>query len=50
MLRNSADLPTIVLMAVAPGSVNTALQPLRMAANLDRYWPGAGTLLVPCLV
>ena len=37
-------------MGVAPGSVNPALQPLRMATKLDRYRPSARMLLEPWLV
>jgi hypothetical protein len=39
-----------VLIGVAPGSVNTALQPLRMATKLDRFRPSARMLLEPWLV
>jgi Family of unknown function (DUF5681) len=42
--------PAIVLIGVAPGSVNTALQPLRMATKLDRFRPSARMLLEPWLV
>lgn len=41
---------TIVLQAVAPGSVNTALEPLHMATKLDRYRETARMLLEPWLV
>jgi hypothetical protein len=40
----------IVLIAVAPGSINTALQPLRMASKLDRYRSTARMMLEPWLV
>ncbi|HEV7253401.1 MAG TPA: DUF5681 domain-containing protein [Mesorhizobium sp.] len=40
----------IVLVGVAPGSVNSALQPLRMAIKLDRYRETARMLLEPWLV
>src|SRR5829696_969803 len=40
----------IVLAFVEPGSVNSALQPLRMASKLDRYRPSARMLLEPWLV
>lgn len=40
----------IVRVVVAPGSVNTALQPLRMAVKLDRYRPTARIMLEPWLV
>jgi hypothetical protein len=35
---------------VAPGSVNTALEPLRMATKLDRYRPTAHMALEPWIV
>jgi hypothetical protein len=41
---------TIVMSVVAPGSVNTALEPLRMASKLDRYRPSARMMLEPWLV
>jgi hypothetical protein len=41
---------TIVLRVVAPGSVNTTLEPLRMATKLDRYRETARMLLEPWLV
>jgi hypothetical protein len=44
------EVRTIVLKAVAPGSVNTALEPLRMASKLDRYRPTARMMLEPWLV
>jgi hypothetical protein len=40
----------IVYMIVEPGSVNTALRPLRMASKLDRFRPSARMLLEPWLV
>src|SRR5215210_5898887 len=40
----------IVLTFVEVGSVNSALQPLRMASKLDRYRPSARMLLEPWLV
>lgn len=40
----------IVLKVVAPGSVNTALEPLRMASKLDRFRPTARMMLEPWLV
>jgi hypothetical protein len=40
----------IVLTVVAPGSVNSALEPSRMAAKLDRYRPTARIVLEPWLV
>jgi hypothetical protein len=44
------DLQRIVLIGVAPGSVNLALQPLRMGRKLDRFRPSARMLLEPWLV
>jgi hypothetical protein len=41
---------TIVRRIVVPGSVNTALEPLRMASKLDRYRPSARMALEPWLV
>jgi hypothetical protein len=41
---------TIVVTFVAPGSVNSALEPLRMASKLDRYRPSARMALEPWLV
>jgi hypothetical protein len=41
---------TIVLTAVAPGSVTSALQPLRMATKLDPYRETAQIALEPWLV
>ena len=37
-------------MLVTPGSVNTALKPLRMAKKLDRLRPSAKTMLEPWIV
>src|SRR5437762_317313 len=50
MGRPRADLTSIVLVGVAPGGVNSALQPLRMATKLDRYRPSARIVLEPWLV
>lgn len=45
------DMPmTIVYSVVAPGSVNTALEPLRMARKLDPYRPSARMMLEPWIV
>jgi hypothetical protein len=44
------DVKAIVLVMVAPGSVNSALQPLRMATKLDRYRESARIMLEPWLV
>ena len=41
---------TIVLVGVAPGSVTTALEPLRMAKKLDPYRATARMALEPWLV
>ena len=40
----------IVRVVVAPGSVNSALEPLRMARKLDRYRRSARMMLEPWLV
>ena len=49
--RRSQDGPlNIVWTAVAPGSVTTALEPLRMAKKLDPYRDTARVLLEPWLV
>jgi Family of unknown function (DUF5681) len=40
----------IVIHILRPGSVNYALEPLRMATKLDRYRPSARILLEPWLV
>lgn len=52
MRRNPGDgLPKkIVFVSVSPGSVNSALQRLRMATKLDRYRPTARIALEPWLV
>jgi hypothetical protein len=41
---------TFVTVIVSPGSVNSALEPLRMARKLDRYRPTARMALEPWLV
>jgi len=41
---------TIVVVAVAPGSVGMALEPLRIAKKLDRYRETARVLLEPWVV
>lgn len=41
---------TIIHASVAPGSVNTALEPLRMARKLDPYRPSARMMLEPWIV
>jgi hypothetical protein len=53
MSRAQDHLPVIrkiVLVGLAPGSVNTALQPLRIATKLDRFRPSARIMLEPWLV
>jgi hypothetical protein len=40
----------ILHVLVTPGSVNTALKPLRMAKKLDRLRPSAKTMLEPWIV
>ena len=44
------DTRRMVVRFVAPGSVNSALEPLRMASKLDRYRPSARMALEPWLV
>jgi Family of unknown function (DUF5681) len=41
---------TIVTTPVAPGNVNTAIEPLRIASKLDRYRPSARMMLEPWIV
>jgi hypothetical protein len=41
---------TIILATVKPGSVNTALEPLRIARKLDPYRPTARMMLEPWIV
>src|SRR5690349_6734641 len=41
---------TIVYTFVTPGSVNSALEPLRMASKLDPYRPSARMMLEPWIV
>lgn len=48
--RTDKDITMIVRVSVAPGSVNTALEPLRMAKKLDRYRDTAQMALEPWLV
>jgi hypothetical protein len=40
----------MVVTFVTPGSVNSALEPLRMASKLDRYRPSARMMLDPWIV
>jgi hypothetical protein len=52
-MTRPGDLPPIrkiVLVGMAPGSVSSALQPLRMATKLDRFRPSARIMLEPWLV
>jgi hypothetical protein len=49
-LNGGAKTRRIVRRIVAPGSVNTALEPLRMASKLDRFRPSARMMLEPWLV
>ena len=44
------EIQAIVRTVVRPGSVNSALEPLRMATKLDRYRPTARMALEPWLV
>ncbi len=44
------EITAIVTVIVSPGTVNSALEPLRMAAKLDRYRPTARMALEPWLV
>ena len=46
----AGGITTIVKTVVAPGSVNPALEPLRMATKLDRYRETARMALEPWLV
>jgi hypothetical protein len=48
--NGSAEILTIVWTVVTPGSVNSALEPLRMASKLDRYRSSARMVLEPWLV
>ena len=48
--RGAGGITTIVKTVVAPGSVNSALEPLRMATKLDRYRETARMALEPWLV
>jgi len=48
--RDSADIRSIIVTVFTPGSVDTALEPLRMAVKLDRYRPSARIMLEPWLV
>ena len=48
--RDGADIRSIISIVVTPGSVNTALEPLRMAVKLDHHWPTVRMMLEPWLV
>ena len=48
--RGAGDLQAIVHVIVTPGSMNSALEPLRMATKLDRYRETARMALEPWLV
>ena len=48
--RGRDDIPTIVRVVVAPGSVNSALRALGIATKLDRYRSSAKIMLEPWLV
>lgn len=47
---DEAFVTQIVLVPLSPGSVNTALIPLRMAVKLDRFRPTARMALEPWLI
>ncbi len=47
---SQSPISTIVLVGVAPGSVTSALEPLRMAKKLDAYRETARMVLKPWLV
>jgi hypothetical protein len=48
--RRSDEVLRIIRTIVTPGSVNPALEPLRMAVKLDRYRPTARMAIEPWLV
>lgn len=48
--RAGADALRIVISIVRPGSVGSALEPLRMATKLDRYRESARMMLEPWIV
>lgn len=50
LTRGGYDTLTIVTVYVAPGSVNSAVEPLRMARKLDRYRGTARMALEPWIV
>jgi hypothetical protein len=49
-LAEDESVRKVVIRLVAPGSVNSALEPLGMAAKLDRYRPAARMAFEPWLV
>jgi hypothetical protein len=50
ILKPDAEDICLVYVFVTPGSVNSALEPLRMARKLDRYRPTARMMLEPWIV
>lgn len=50
VLRDDTDVFELVTVFVSPGSVNAALEPLRMARKLDRKRPTARMALEPWIV
>ena len=48
--NNQPDIRCIVIRFVTPGSVNTALEPLRLATKLNRYRANARMKLEPWIV
>jgi hypothetical protein len=49
-LRQDGEIRRIVYKIVSPGSVSSALEPLRMATKLDRYRETARMVLEPWIV
>ena len=50
LVRNAPEKITVTRVIVEPGSVTSALEPLRMARKLDRYRETAKMMLEPWLV
>lgn len=50
VLPDNMEALTIVMLSVIPGSVTTALEPLRMGRKLDRFRPTARMALEPWIV
>jgi hypothetical protein len=48
--KRAGEIESIVYVVVSPGTVNSALEPLRMATKLDRYRETARMALEPWLV